>query len=73
MNVQRTLLDKSVMSDETYVIITAAISTLAAVAGLWSAIRRRQIMRRLLRSLSEQQLKDAGLLPREDETKRDRE
>jgi len=49
------------MSDETFSLV-AALSILASLVGIWSAIRRRQLMRKLLRSLTEQQLKDLGLL-----------
>jgi hypothetical protein len=49
------------MTDEAHWLI-AAVLFLASAVGLWSAIRRRQLMRRVLRSLTEQQLRDAGIL-----------
>ena len=50
----------AIISDGTFGIV-AALSILASVVGLWSLFRRRQIMRRLLRSLSEEQLKKLGI------------
>lgn len=48
------------MSDGIFAIV-AIISVLASAVGLWSAIRRRQLMRRLLRSLDSAQLKQLGI------------
>jgi len=42
------------MSEETYSLI-AFLSVLAAVASVWTAIRRRQIMRKILKSLTKEQ------------------
>jgi hypothetical protein len=53
------------VSDETYAIV-ALIPTLATAVALWSAIRRRQLMKRLLRSLDEQQRRALGLDPPDD-------
>jgi hypothetical protein len=49
-----------IISDETFA-LAAILSFLASVVGLWSAIRRRQLMRRLLRSLTEEQRRAIGL------------
>jgi hypothetical protein len=48
------------MSDETLTLV-AIISFLASLVGLWSAIRRRQLMRRILRSLTDEQRRAIGL------------
>jgi uncharacterized protein YjiS (DUF1127 family) len=52
------------MPEEVYA-IGALITFLASVAGIWSAWRRRQIMRRLLKSLTEEQRRALGLDPSE--------
>ena len=48
------------MSDGTFGIV-AFISILASIVGLWSAIRRRQLTRDLLRSLDKAQLRELGI------------
>ncbi len=48
------------MSDEAYSLV-AALSLLVSIVGVWSAIRRRQITRRLLRSLTAEQRRALGL------------
>ena len=42
------------MSDGVYA-LGALITVLATVAGIWSAIRRQQLMRKILRSLTKEQ------------------
>ncbi|HYI12512.1 MAG TPA: hypothetical protein VEK57_25900 [Thermoanaerobaculia bacterium] len=53
------------MSDEIYSLV-AALSVLVSAVALWSAIRRRQLMRRILRSLNKEQLRSVGLEAPED-------
>ncbi len=53
------------MPEEVYA-IGAAISLLATVLGVWSAWRRRQSMKRLLRSLTAEQRRAIGLDPPEE-------
>ena len=48
------------MSDAAYSIV-AAFCLLASIVGIWSAIRRRQLTRRLLRSLTAEQRRVLGL------------
>jgi hypothetical protein len=60
------------MPEEVYA-IGAVISLLATIAGVWSAWRRRQIERRIIASLTDEQRKIIGLAPRgerEPETKK---
>lgn len=47
------------MSDETYA-VAAIISIVLAAVGVWSSIRRRQLMRKLMRSIDKQQLTNLG-------------
>jgi hypothetical protein len=48
------------MSDETYSLV-AILSSLALVAVLWLRFRQGRILRRLMRSLTDEQIKAAGL------------
>lgn len=48
------------MPEEVYA-IGAAITFLATIAGIWSAWRRRQIMKRILKSLTPEQRRAIGL------------
>ena len=48
------------MSDETYSLVMIA-SSLALMAVLWLRIRQGRILRRLMRSLTDEQIKAAGL------------
>ena len=49
-----------VMSDETYSLV-AIVSSLALMAVLWLRFRQGRILRRLMRSLTDEQLRAAGL------------
>lgn len=53
------------MSEEAYALV-AFLAFLATVFGVWSAWRRRQIMKRLLRSLTPEQRRAIGLDPPDD-------
>lgn len=48
------------MSDETYSLV-AIVSSLALMAVLWLRFRQGRILRRLMRSLTDEQIKAAGL------------
>jgi hypothetical protein len=48
------------MPEEVYAIGTL-ITILASIAGIWSAWRRRQIMKRILKSLTPEQRRAIGL------------
>lgn len=48
------------MSDETYSLVAIA-SSLALMAVLWLRFRQGRILRRLMRSLTDEQIKAAGL------------
>ena len=48
------------MPEEVYAIGTL-ITILATIAGIWSAWRRRQIMKRILKSLTPEQRRAIGL------------
>ena len=49
-----------VMSDETYSLV-AIVSSLALMAVLWLRFRQGRILRRLMRSLTDEQIEAAGL------------
>ena len=49
-----------VMSDETYSLVMI-VSSLALIAVLWLKFRQARILKRLMRSLTDEQLKAAGL------------
>ena len=58
-----------IVSDETFALV-AILSFLATLVGLWNAFRRRQLTRRLLRSLTPEQRRTLGLdAPPDDERK----
>jgi hypothetical protein len=48
------------MSDETYSLV-ALVSSLALIAVLWLRFRQGRILRRLMRSLTDEQIQAAGL------------
>jgi hypothetical protein len=48
------------MSDESYSLV-ALVSSLALMAVLWLRFRQGRILRRLMRSLTDEQIKAAGL------------
>ena len=48
------------MSDETYSLV-AIVSSLALMAVLWLRFRQGRILRRLMRSLTDEQIEAAGL------------
>jgi hypothetical protein len=48
------------MSDETYSLV-AIVSSLALMAVLWLRFRQARILRRLMRSLTDEQIEAAGL------------
>ncbi|MEA2491559.1 MAG: hypothetical protein QOH21_3351 [Acidobacteriota bacterium] len=48
------------MSDETYSLV-AILSSLALMAVLWLRFRQGRILRRLMRSLTDEQIQAAGL------------
>jgi hypothetical protein len=48
------------MSDETYSLVMI-VSSLALMAVLWLRFRQGRILRRLMRSLTDEQIKAAGL------------
>lgn len=52
------------MSDETYSLV-AIISSLALIAVLWLKFRQARILKRLMRSLTDEQIQAAGLDVRE--------
>lgn len=49
-----------IISDELFALV-AILSVLASAVGVWSSFRRRQLMRRLLRSLTDEQRRTLGL------------
>ena len=49
-----------VMSDETYSLVMI-VSSLALIGVLWLRFRQARILKRLMRSLTDEQLKAAGL------------
>ena len=52
------------MSEGCYA-LGALLSLLASIAGIWNAIRRRQLERKILDSLTDEQRRAIGLKPKE--------